>query len=116
MASYTGKMTAFLTSNNREASIKTLEQLAKSNDFKPLIYGGMNAEQLFKYSSDSTRKIIYGKFINDMNLNNSNDLLYNLIKYQKYVFIGEYSSLKYYSNRYCDLVTSDPFDYSNFGN
>ena len=116
MASYTGKMTAFLTSHNLEASLKTLEQLAKSNDFKPLIFRGMNAEQLFKYSSDSSRKIIYEKFINDINLYGSNYSLYDLVNDQKYVYIGEYSSLKYYSNRYCDLVTTDPFDHSNFGN
>ena len=117
MASYTANLTSFLISRQQKAAIETLNQLAKSNTFKPLLYKGTNTEQIFKAATDSYRKTIFGKFSNDAYLKlNNTDTLYNLLSHKNYVFIGEYSLLTYYQKTFCDLVITEPFDHSNFGN
>ena len=116
MASYTANKTAFLTSNKQTVAIETLEQLSESKDYKPMVYKGTNAEDLFKLSNNSVKKKIWEKILVDKTLYSNNESVYDVLKNKNYVQIGEYSLLKYYSSRYCDLdISSESFDSTYFG-
>lgn len=54
ISSYTANMAAFLTMVRMEASIESVEDLAKQNKIKYGVLAGGSTESFFKVSGDST--------------------------------------------------------------
>lgn len=105
IASYTANLAAFLTVEQTDQPIKTVEDLANQAEIKYGCYDGGTTYDFFK----ATKHPTYSKMWSFMNTDKSNFHKEGksgtaMVKKGKYAYLMESPSIEYTVNQNCDLV------------
>ncbi|CAG2184585.1 unnamed protein product [Mytilus edulis] len=115
-ATYTANLAAYLTVTIIDSPINSLEELARHENIRPLIFTGANLHTLFQTAKTSVYRQIWSK-MDDMPKANHLETILSYVRTNEYALLLDHSVLEYIMLQDCKTyaVADETFNKAGYG-